>query len=203
MARSAAGDRELVYDAELRAGLEDGDVIMCVGNGPMSRMIRWLSRSRASHAGIILHWHDRVLVAEATGKWGVHVWQLSECVKKYKGRVALYKPRPEARARLSLERLRASVIDYLGRGYRTMSLFQIGWYLLFSRPRAMKDPDRHPPKREFVCSELVAACFREAGVDLVPQIPDGYTTPGDLERSPELVRVGRLESSQARGRRAR
>jgi len=179
--------------SQVRDRLEDGDVIMCVGKGPMSRLIRWLSGSRASHAGIVLRWHDRVLVAEATGKHGVHVWALSACVRKYDGRVALYKPTAEARASLDLDALRASVVRHLGTGYRTLSLFSIGWHLLWSRPRAMKDPRRRPPAREFVCSELVAAAYRDAGVDLVYDVPDGFTTPGDLERSPSLVRIGRLK----------
>ncbi|MCC6624373.1 MAG: hypothetical protein IT385_24190 [Deltaproteobacteria bacterium] len=196
---AATRDEAIPYDT-MRDALADGDIVMCVGNGPMSRLIRWLSKSRASHAGIIMHWHDRILVAEATGKHGVHVWPLSNCVRKYDGRIALYRPTPATRARADLDKLRASIIQHLGTGYRTSSLFQIGWHLLWSRPRAMKDPARRPPKREFVCSELVAACYRDAGVDLVPDVPDGYTTPGDLERSPALERVGRLQPSQLRGR---
>lgn len=192
---TAPPDAEIVYDNALRQSLEDGDIIMCVGKGPMSRLIRWLSKSKASHAGIIMRWHERVLVAEATGKHGVHVWPLSECIKKYDGRVALYKPTADARRRLDVDALHQNVITHLGVGYRTSSLFQIGWHLIWSRPRAMKDPERRPPKREFVCSELVAAAYRAGGVDLVKDVPDGFTTPGDLERSPELERVGRLRST--------
>ena len=182
----------LSYDAELRSRLADGDIIMCSGNGPMSRMIRWLTKSRFSHAAVVLHWQGRVLVAEATGAHGVRVWALSACVKKYAGRVSLFQPTPEVRARLDLDGLFASVMRHLGTGYRTMGLFQVGWHLIWSRRRAMRDPDRRPPRREFICSELVSTCYREAGVDLVPEVPDGYTTPADIERSPSLVRVGRL-----------
>jgi len=184
------------YDSELRDRLADGDVIMCTGNGPMSRMIRWLTRSRFSHAAVVLHWHGRVLVAEATGSHGVRVWLLSACVRKYAGRVSLFRPTPEVRARLDLDALRASVMRHLGTGYRTMGLFQVGWHLIWSRKRALRDANRRPPKREFICSELVSACYREAGFDLVPEVPDGYTTPADIERSSALVRVGRLTPAQ-------
>lgn len=180
------------YDDALRGRLADGDLIMCTGNGPTSRMIRWLTRSRFSHAAVILHWHGRVLVAEATGSHGVRVWLLSECVRKYSGRVSLFRPTDEVRVRLDLGALRASVLRHLGTGYRTMGLFQVGWHLIWSTKRARRDPTRRPPKRQFICSELVSACYREAGVDLVPGVPDGYTTPADLERSSSIVRVGRL-----------
>lgn len=183
---------EVVYDADLRERLEDGDIVLCTGNGPMSRMIRWLTRSRFSHAAIILHWHGRVLVHEAVGSSGVRVWLLSACVRKYNGRVTLYRPTKETRERLDLAALRRVALDHLGTGYRTMGLFQSAWHLLVSRKKALKDFSKRPPKREFLCSELVSACYREAGIDLAPDVPDGYTTPGDLERSPSLVRVGRL-----------
>jgi hypothetical protein len=186
------------YDGALRDRLQDGDLILCTGNGPMSRLIRWFTKSRFSHAAVVLHWHGRVLVAEASGAHGVRVWLLSACVKKYSGRVSLFQPTPEARARLDLERLRKATMNYLGTGYRTMGLFQLGWHLLWARKRALEDPHRRPPKREFICSELVSACYRSAGVDLVPGVPDGYTTPADIEHSSFLVRVGRLTPAHVR-----
>jgi len=182
----------ITYDSALRSRLEDGDIILCAGNRPMSRMIRWLTRSRFSHAAIILHWHGRLLVAEATGKTGVRMWLLSACVTKYAGRVTLFRPKPAARARLDLEMLRLTTLDHLGTGYRTMGLFQVAWHLIWSRKRALADPHRRPPAREFLCSELVSACYREAGVDLAPEVPDGFTTPRDLERSPCLEEIGRI-----------
>ena len=182
----------VTYDAAMRSRIQDGDLVLCSGNGPMSRMIRWLTKSRFSHAGVLFHWHGRVLIAEAVGAHGVRVWLLSQAVKKYSGRVTLFQPTPEARAKLDLSALLFGTLEYLGVGYRTMGLFQVGWHLIWGRKRALKDPTRRPPKREFICSEFVSTAYRDAGVDLVPDVPDGFTTPADIERSALLTRVGRL-----------
>ena len=39
------------------------------------------------------------------------------------------------------------------------------------------------------CSEAIARSYRKAGIDLCPKIPDRFTFPGDLAKSPFLERV--------------
>ncbi len=43
------------------------------------------------------------------------------------------------------------------------------------------------------CSQAISKAFRDAGLDLCPDLPDWATFPGDLARSPALRNLERLE----------
>ena len=61
----------------VRAAIHDGDILLFSGRKPFSLLIRVLTRSRYSHAGIAAWWGERLMVMEA-GVGGVHAARLLE-----------------------------------------------------------------------------------------------------------------------------
>ena len=97
--------------AEIRHLLNPGDLVLFGGRGPVSAVIKWGTKSPASHAGIISHVDvagsspgTRVHVVEATslnGHASVFSTPLSHRVRDYKGEVWILTLSEEARSRLT------------------------------------------------------------------------------------------------------
>lgn len=191
----------------LRQVLLDGDVLLFQGTGPFSRLIRWAGRTRYSHVALVVHSkRGRIMVAEAReGLVGsIRMVPLSNAVK---GSVAvdLYRVRGATADQLELVASRAE--EYLGQAYGWASILRMGsarlpLFLvrklplvgrLLGRSPAWSDNDREPSGQAMVCSEYVSRCWREGGgVDLVPNLADGSTEPGDVARSAALAALGSL-----------
>jgi len=73
------------YD-DNRGEIKNGDVLLYRGRSLESRLIRWATRSRYSHAGLAVWWNGRLMVMEAVGR-GVVVTPLSKNVSFYPGYV--------------------------------------------------------------------------------------------------------------------
>lgn len=197
---------DLPYVPSVRQVLLDGDVLLFQGTSPFSRLIRWAGRTRYSHVGIVvLGRGGRVLVAEAReGLVGsVRLVPLSNAVKG--GTVDLYRVRGLALDQL--DDVARTAEAYLGQAYGWASILRMGCahlplFLLrklpvvghlLGRAPAWSDNDREPSALSMVCSEYVSRCFREgARVDLVPNLADHSTEPGDLARSALLEPLGAL-----------
>ena len=81
--RAAAATRRY---ADARPGMQAGDVVLFRGSGPMSRAIRWLTRSPYSHAALVFRFEERVYCLEAVGS-GVRLALISEVLARYHGGV--------------------------------------------------------------------------------------------------------------------
>jgi len=174
----------------------DGDVLLFSGRTPASLLIRLFTLSRYSHVGVALWWERRLMAVEAVGS-GVRAWPLSDCVRHYEGRIGLYRTSPQVRERLDTGRIRDEATGYLGRRYAWWRLFRLAWYILVGKRPTGADSKKTPP--EFICSSLVSRCYRIAGVDLVPRVPDDFTTPAEIGCSEALTPVGVLEPDPASG----
>ena len=78
---------EPVAYPDVRAQIQDGDVLLFQGTHWLSRLIRWGSKSPYSHAGVALWWGPRLMVVQAVGK-GVEAVPLSHAVDRYSGGTA-------------------------------------------------------------------------------------------------------------------
>lgn len=184
------------YSRERRT-LQDGDIILFRGKTLLSRLIRWITRSPYSHAGVVGWWEDRLMVLEARGA-GVVASRLSHVIEQYPGRAELWTADDtvirEVGLRLDRTRVVAAARMHLGKQYATWKLFAALRKLMFGTDESA-DP-RRPPKK-FVCSEYVSMVWNAGGVDLSAEL-DKYTKPGDIAKSRYVRPVGKLLPSPRR-----
>jgi hypothetical protein len=169
---------------DVRGMIRTGDVLLFRGRGPLSRFLQWGSQSPYSHAGFAACWEDRVLVFQATGL-GAAFLSLSALVDAYDGAVDWFAPTDGVRACIDPHLLVDAAVNLLGRRYGTLHVLDLMWRVAKGRWRGRPDTGMHP-ERVF-CSQYVSYCYRHAGHDLVPELDDASTSPGDLARSSDLV----------------
>lgn len=179
---------QLRYD-QIRERIQDGDVLLFQGLSWISRLIRWVSNSPYSHAGIALWWQERLMVIQAAGR-GVEILAASTAVRRYDGQVDWWQPNEDVRARLNVKVLIHSSFDELGKPYGVLPLAALAARMFRGKERG--NPDAKGKVANYFCSQLVSRCYRRAGVDLVRDKADQDTSPGDLAHSGQLVFRGVL-----------
>lgn len=183
--------------AEARPLIRDGDVVLFESKGPVAAAIRWGTRSAYSHAALVAWWGDDLILLESREGKGTRAVRLSDAVAAKGSSLWLYTAADRyaddldrgtvvaaARARLGAPYGWGAIVrDVLGR----LPLLA----LALRRSLASLDDDRAARSR-VKCSTLVALAYRAGGVDLVPQLSDDSTDPGDIARSLALRCVGPL-----------
>jgi hypothetical protein len=186
--------------ADVRGDLADGDVLLFVGRGRVSRLISWATRSQYTHAALVVRLWDRVMVAESRELRGCRLVPLSAALGAT--HVARFVPAPWATP--SGPALVAAALDRLGQPYGWAQILRIGLAklptaLLRKIPvvgrwipggRQWSEDDQDPNGPRMICSQYVAHCYRRGGVDLVHNLADRDTTPGDIARSAGLMFAG-------------
>lgn len=171
--RTAAATRRY---ADVRSGMKAGDVVLFRGAGPMSRAIRWLTKSPYSHAALVFVFEERVYCLEAVGS-GVRLALISEVLARYHGGIDHFDV-PGA----TEEQRRAALgfaFQQLGKLYDKHGLWRFLLAIVTGRRRRVRED------QAWFCSELVAAAYRRQGLALVPD-SSAYTSPADLALSPGL-----------------
>lgn len=192
--RPARPRGEQVAYPDVRAQIQDGDVLLFQGMHWTSRIIRWGSGSAYSHAGVALWWGPRLMVVQAVGK-GVEAVPLSVAVDHYSGQVDWFSPLPEVRGRLNRELLVSTALDEVGKPYAHGPLLRLARMMWNGRVRKYRDPKK--AAAAYFCSQLVSRCYRLADVDLVPGRADAHTSPGDLASCGQLALRGVLHRYRA------
>lgn len=170
--------------AEVRDQIQNGDIVLFRGKSLVSRFICWATGSKYSHAGIVGWWHNHLMVIEAVSR-GVVATRLSFVVNGYPGSAELWTTdRSVERAEI----VRAAQL-LLGRNYSMTKLFALGRRIIYGTNKGV-DPDDSP--NGFLCSEFVSRVWRAGGLDLKEGVPDRFTKPGDIARSPHLRKIGDL-----------
>src|SRR5262245_54459383 len=80
---------------DVRRSVQDGDIVLFRGRAVFSMLIRLLTWSRYSHAGLTAWWGDRLLVLEAR-PLGLAAARLSHVVVGYHGRAELWTARDDS-----------------------------------------------------------------------------------------------------------
>lgn len=182
-----------------RTSFKDGDMLLSMGEGIFSSIIKWFSnlikkrKKHYSHASIVAWWgsektpdtvadYGRLMVLEAVKK-GVIATPISEIIKKYKGKIHWYKCpglTDEERARII-----ETAKEHLGKEYTPW----YGFLKFFSKPNRENRKGKRP---YWFCSELAANAYTENGHDPVKKKSDGYTLPDDLAESPIFESMGEI-----------
>jgi Permuted papain-like amidase enzyme, YaeF/YiiX, C92 family len=149
----------------IRAELRTGDIVFCSGKYFFSKAIQGFTKSVWSHVGIIYRDEPlgRVLILESETFIGVRLAPLSKYLKdyhgknkSYKGRMIIARVHPEITQENAYKAISFGM-DELTKPYDNWEIFRIALRILFKR-------GKHEQNREYICSELVQACFVQAGV---------------------------------------
>lgn len=173
--------RRLICDADV---LLYRDVPVWRGGRWYSPLIQKAGRSRFSHVALSAWAGPRLLALQTTG-FGPRRPALSTAVRRHPGSIDVYRMRPEIIA-FDAEGAVREMLKIVQRPYGWWALSQTALiHLAGVRFIARADENDHaetiyPP----YCSAAVALAYRRGGgVDLVPNLADQDTEPGDLARS--------------------
>ena len=179
---------KLDYDL-LRLKIKNGDILLYRGSGVISWLIKKVTGSEYSHAGIVVWWNKRLMVLEAVGK-GIVCTPLSRNIGHYKGEVHWYsscRPLPNG--------ARGRIVQFaqmeLGKEYATWKLVLFGWKLLLGKDLDKKDEFKR--RNKLVCSQYVATAYNYIGIDLKEGLSDRFTKPSDIAKSKKLIKVGAIK----------
>ncbi len=177
--------RAISYDA-IRPHIKSGDVLMFTGKYWISAIIKLLTHSSYSHAGIVAWWNKRLMVMEADSK-GVVVSRLSSKLDKYKGEVEWYVCRKEIS-----DEDRKKMVDFaqeeLGKSFAKWRALLFGWRVFFKKSLSKKDEFRRSNK--LFCSHYVAEIYNHIGIDLKKNREDRFMSPRDIANSHQLEKKG-------------
>ena len=200
--RSYKGGASRVY--------QTGDMLLLSGTAFDSWIIRWATRSSYSHSGIVYVWNGpdpdgntaegpstesvpRVYCLEARGVQGVRLCLLSCLLQdKHYERIVYYRG-----LGLSDEQRNKTIgfaFQQLGKAYDHGAIRRFGLYIfmlmvgLRKRIKGQGKRDKATEKKvakmrhddTWFCSELVAAAYKHAGLDIA--LPPDLTSPEDLVR---------------------
>jgi hypothetical protein len=151
-------DMELSNYSAVRSDMKAGDLIAFGGQGLISRIIKWRTRSPVSHVGVVMEIddHGRVMVMESTslgGQCGVQVNRLSKRVREYDGNVWWFPLRKQLDEE---DRFWEFLWAQDGKKYDRRQVAKAAFNL----------PTHENYKRLF-CSELVAGAYKAGGLQFV------------------------------------
>ncbi len=179
--------------AKARKRLKNGDVLLYKGQGPISWIIKKVTKSEYSHSGIVVWWNNRLMVMEARSKKGVIVSPLSRSICGYKGTVEWY----TAKKRLT-KKERQKMVEYaeieLGKKYNT-SLVLVDLIAKLFKITGLGTTDTLGESSKQFCSYYVAQIYNSIGLDLTPNKNDCFMSPDDIARSKALDKVGIIHSA--------
>lgn len=172
--------------ADVRSTIRSGDLLLFRGRGLASRLISLAGRSCYTHAARVVRWGVDLFCCEVREGVGGRAVTLESQVARYPGQIDVFETNPDGR----FPRYDRPAAD---RYMRRLAGCQYGWggiaktallRIPFLRSLATHDfSDASESKRPPFCSQAVAMAERAGGVDVVPNLPDRFTEPGDLARS--------------------
>ena len=188
--------------AKVRALVQDGDLLLCSATDPMSRLIRWSTKTPWSHIAIAYRIPslDRVMVLESVEKLGVRTVPLSRFISctsggihPFPGQILL--ARDQRIVELDKKKSRAMydfAFSALGDRFAPGEIVRIALRLTLGR-LASRMPRFLGARDEYICSEYVAKCFAKAGLK-IPWDGLGFVGPGDFALAPDVSAVAQIKT---------
>lgn len=184
----------LVEYEDIRAAIRSGDILLCSGSSPMSRMIQAATDSPFSHVGFLLRLEsiDRIVILESVESIGIRTCSLSRYVYDYNGTGRpyggkLYLARHTALDFTDISRLQGfsqKAVDLLGCPYDNRQIVSIAARIVAAKLGLPPKPAVHD--NAFICSEFVSVCLGSVGIS-VPYNTANYIAPADYARCPEIT----------------
>jgi hypothetical protein len=190
--------------AKLRETLRDGDIVLCQGRDPFSRLIQWSTKSPWSHVGMVFRVDslDRVIVVEAVEKIGVRAVSLSDFLSRdsagthpYPGKILFARHQALAGdvADPRVRKLADFAFEKLGCKFAPGEILKIAMRIIDARLFGnRKTPKFLISDDEFICSEFVAGAFAKAGLP-IPWDGLGFIAPNDIADDPNMQLVAQAD----------
>jgi len=189
--------------AAIRDEVRDGDLLLCSATDSFSKLIRWATKSPWSHVAIAfrLPHVDRVIVLECVEKIGVRAVPLSAFIaqtstgrKPYPGKILLARHKGLARKRTGpqLRKIYEFALDRCGDKFSPAEILRIGLRVLVGRLNR-KMPRSLGPQDEYICSEYVARCLDQVGVQIAWD-KCGFIAPADFGLDPHVEAVALIKT---------
>ncbi len=186
--------------------VRDGDILLCSGDDPFSRLIGWATKSPWTHVALAYRWPalGRIMVFESVQQLGVRAVPLDKFIRQssngtrpYPGKIILarhdeYADRHGAHGSAAMKRLAEFAVDRFGDPFAGLEILRIAARICIGRfEREM--PKALGPKREFICSEYVAKCFETIGVK-IQWDGLGFIAPADFALDPKTRAIARFRT---------
>jgi hypothetical protein len=190
--------------AQLRDSLRDGDIVLCQGRDPFSRLIQWSTKSVWSHVGMVFRVDslEQVIVIEAVEKIGVRAVALSDFLSRdsagthpYPGKI-LFVRHDKLKGDVTDPRvveMAKFAFDKLGCKFAPGEIGKIAMRIIDARlfgnrktPKVLVSDD------EFICSEFVAGAYHKAGLT-IPWDGLGFVAPSDIAEDENLYPVAQAD----------
>jgi hypothetical protein len=186
--------------------VRDGDLLLCAGDDPFSRLIGWATKSPWTHVAIAYRWPSlgRIMAFEAVQQLGVRAVPLSTFIrqsstgkKPYPGKIILARHADFAagrgeRSSDQARRFADFAVDRFGDPFAPIEIVRIGLRVAFGR-LDRETPKSLGPRKEFICSEYVARCFERVGV-AIEWDGRGFIAPCDFADDPRISAIARFRT---------
>jgi hypothetical protein len=203
--RSPHPSRQRLADvANAAPDIRTGDLLLCAGRSPMSRLIQRATGSPWSHVALLARVEsiDRILVLESVESIGVRAVPITRYLGEgesraggYDGRIALARHQAiNSLSKPATEAMLRRATDLLGRRYDTAEILRIAGRIAFGgEARRAADRAAQPPRRDdlYICSEYVWECLRAAEIE-IPHDRRGFIAPADFAADPAVHLVREL-----------
>jgi hypothetical protein len=186
--------------------LRDGDILLCSGVDPFSRLIGWSTKSPWTHVALAYRWPDlhRIMVFESVQQFGVRAVtferfcsESSTGQKPYPGKILLarhgdYANKEGKPGGAAMKRLADAAVDLFGDRFAPGEIARIALRIALDRTGRVT-PNFLKRKDEYICSEYVAHCLASVGID-IPWDGRGFIAPADFAQDPKIKAIAQIKT---------
>lgn len=147
-----------------------GDIIAFEGRTLVSKLIRWATKTKVTHVGIMVSEESLM----ETSFFGVRLRRLKENEPKY------YILRYENLTDRQKMKISKFVLDKVKTGYDFKLFFGIGLNIIFDMQTKWNN------KNKYICVELILSAYESIGIKLLKNYHENHVIPEDLMDSPYL-----------------
>lgn len=177
----------LVYTHDMRAKINDADLIFCHGRKFFHMGIRLFTGEYENHVAFLFWWNGRVIVLEA-GTHGVSTVPLSRLLREYPGEVVLARCSDVVSLGQGIAIHNAAVDNYLGADYDTWTLGRLALRKVLGK---IGYKGSAPKNKRWFCSELIKDAMHDVGIEFNADA-QGVISPGGIAKDPRVKKLGLL-----------
>ncbi len=171
----------------VRGNIQTGDLLLCNGSYPVSKIIQKVSNSRFSHVALLFRWVDRIMLLESVESYGVRMVPLSHYFEDYRNsglpyRGSLFLARHSIAKDLDENKMNAMLrrgADLTGKLYDIQEILKI-------LASVVIDDLKSIPNDKYICSEFIQECYRKAGLSF-PDDGRGFIYPEHIANDPAVL----------------